>query len=123
MTPRKILIVDEKPFMLRLIELHLERAGYQLIKARNRQEAMQALAEQSPELVVMDDCGDPLNEHQTLESFPSNNPAHKIPVIRMTEFPQNGNTVSKNLGAEVIFTKPFSPTHLVAEVKRLVHDV
>ncbi|MEO5803100.1 MAG: response regulator [Verrucomicrobiota bacterium] len=116
---RKILVVEEKPFMLRLIQHHLERAGFKLIKARNCQEAMDAIAQQSPELMVMDDCRNsppspiPLNELQSESTSP-------IPVIRMTDVPQDRDSEASD--AEVVLTKPFSPTQLVAEVKRLVHD-
>lgn len=114
---RKILVVDDKPFMLRLIQHHLERAGFELIKARNREEAIEAIKHQSPELVVMDDCRD----SQALASpdnLQSGRAAHSIPMIRMTDVPQNFE--KKNDNADVVLTKPFSPSQLVAEVKRLV---
>ena len=116
--PRKILVVDEKPFMLRLIQHHLERAGYQLIKARNQQEAIAALA-QSPELVVMDDCGGSPQQQSPLDNL-NKKSTQSIPVIRMTDVPQN--LERDVIEAEVVLTKPFSPTQLLAEVKRLVND-
>ncbi|MEO6036547.1 MAG: hypothetical protein ABIQ35_14955 [Verrucomicrobiota bacterium] len=106
--PRKILVVDERPLMLRLIQHHLERAGYELIKAHNRVEAMKAIDRQAPELVVMNDHFDP--QPQSSRSSPH------IPVIRMPDLP--GEKAESD--GDVVFTKPFSPTHLVAEVKRLV---
>ena len=52
---QKILIVDEKLFMLRLIQHHLKKAGYELIQARNGVEAIAAMAEHDPTMVLMDD--------------------------------------------------------------------
>ena len=118
--PRKILVVDDKPFMVRLIQHHLERAGYQLIKARNRIEAMQAIAQQSPELVVMDETG-AAQPAVSMKDFSSQKSEHNIPVIRMTDVPQD--LENKVADAEVVLTKPFSPTQLVAEVKRLVPKI
>ncbi len=117
---RKILVVDEKPFMLRLIQHHLERAGYELIKARNQQEAMAAIEHQTPELVVMDDCPD-AQFFKSADHPKSNHAAHSIPTIRMTDVPQDFDSISQS-GADVILTKPFSPTQLIAEVKRLVPE-
>lgn len=110
---RKILVVDEKLFMVRLIQHHLEKAGFELIKARNRQEAIDAIAQQSPELVLLDDCANP--QPGTHEKHA----AHSIPMIRMTDVPQNFEEEGKDF-ADVVLRKPFSPTHLVAEVKRLM---
>ena len=112
---KKILVVDDKAFMIRLIQHHLEKAGYQLINARNRQEAIVAMEQQSPELVVMDD------HSKTCEPVTLTQSAHPIPTIRMTDVPRElDENASSN--ADVILTKPFSPTQLVAEVKRLVHE-
>ena len=116
--PGKILVIDEKPFMLRLIQHHLERAGYELIKARNQREAIVAMAQQSPDLVVTDDGGS--LPQSPLKSFGKKS-TQKIPVIRMTDVPQDPE--KEVTDKEVILTKPFSPTQLVAEVKRLVNDV
>jgi two-component system, chemotaxis family, chemotaxis protein CheY len=113
--PGKILVVEEKPFMLRLIQHHLERAGYKLIKARNQQEAIAAMSQQSPELVVMDDCGS-----SSKPQIPLSKSQLGVPLIRMTDVPQD---LEKNaIDAEVVLTRPFSPTQLVAEVKRLVPE-
>ncbi len=117
---KKILVVEERPFMLRLIQHHLERAGFELIKARNRREAMDAIAQQSPELVVMDDSENapPLSG----DELRPKKPVQSLPIIRVTDslgFQQVGN---QSLDGEVVLTKPFSPTHLVSEVKRLVPE-
>jgi DNA-binding response OmpR family regulator len=119
--PKKILVVDDKPFMMRLIQHHLERAGYELIKARNRQEAIAALDEESPELVVVDDGASP--PAKELQEINPRHAAHSIPVIRMTDVPQTLEPVAPVNDSEVVLTKPFSPTQLVAEVKRLVPEV
>lgn len=115
---KKILVVEEKPFMLRLIQHHLERAGFELIKARNRQEAMDAIAQQSPELVVMDDSGSPL-QTPFAELRPKKT-VMGLPVIRVTDSPDIFEENNPTLDAEVVLAKPFSPTELVSEVKRLV---
>lgn len=118
--PRKILVVDDKPFMVRLIQHHLERAGYRMIKARNRQEALQAIAQQSPELVVLDECGTLTQPKLPPKTFQPKRLGQNIPVIRMTDIPQE--LEEKIIDAEVVLTKPFSPTQFVAAVKRLVPE-
>ncbi len=106
---QKILVVEDKPFMLRLIQHHLEKAGFEMIKARNGQEAMAAMS-QSPKLMVLND--------QSLNS--SKNGSEQIPVIRMTDVPQNMRQKNLATDGEIVLTRPFSPAQLVAEVKRLM---
>jgi len=109
--PEKILVVDEQLFMLRLIQHTLEKAGYELIQARNAEEARAAMANEIPKLVV----ADAKTESQVLKEL---NQQHTIPVICMSDVP--AGMARSATPTEVTLTKPFSPTKLVAEVKRLM---
>ena len=115
---QKILVVDDKPFMLRLIQHHLEKAGFELIQARNGQEAMEAVAAESPLLVVMDDSQMMAKEGKGLTQLRKKD-SQLIPVIRMSNTPP---TLRKEdcPSNVVVLTRPFSPTQLVSEVKRLM---
>jgi CheY-like chemotaxis protein len=52
--PRKILIVDDEPHMLRVTELSLKKGGYDLVIGRNGREALELAAREKPDLIVMD---------------------------------------------------------------------
>jgi DNA-binding response OmpR family regulator len=118
----KILVVDEKPHMLRLIQYHLEKAGYQLIRARNRQEAVEALERETPSLVVVDDFKNAEETGSALSEIKAKESSTSIPIIRMTDTPAELIRQNGGPAAEVILTKPFSPTQLVSEVKKLAAD-
>ncbi len=114
---QKILVVDDKPFMIRLIQHHLEKAGYEFIQARSSREAIEAVATEAPNLVLLNetqarsDAGPALIELAQSETQP-------IPVIRMSDTPE---ALRKDgVPANVVFTRPFSPTKLLLEVKRLI---
>jgi two-component system alkaline phosphatase synthesis response regulator PhoP len=106
--PDKILLVDEQLYMLRLIEHHLEKAGYELIKARNTEEARAMMATNKPSLVVGDS--------KTIDNLPA------MASIRFSDEPPTMSDDKPEDGRpdEIVFHKPFSPTQLVAEVKRLI---
>ena len=115
--PDKILVVDEQLFMLRLIQHTLEKAGYELIQARNTEEARAAMELEKPSLVV----GDAKSVEAAV--LPVTNTAETkaaIPVIRMTDVPQTFSPNTKQDERDVVFMKPFSPSKLIAEVKRLM---
>ncbi|MCK4901383.1 MAG: response regulator, partial [Anaerolineales bacterium] len=50
----RILVVDDEPRYLRLMEANLVSDGYQVVKATNGQEAVDMVASQQPELVLLD---------------------------------------------------------------------
>jgi DNA-binding response OmpR family regulator len=97
--------------MLRLIQHHLEKAGFEMIQARNGQEAMAAMS-QSPQLMVLND-----------QSLNSKSGSGQIPVIRMTDVPVGMQANKQATEGEIVLTRPFSPAQLVAEVKRLMTPV
>ena len=115
--PRKILVVHDKPVMVRLIQHHLEKAGYVLIRARNAQEAAVAVTREGPELVLLGDSRPATSAGEAIHKLQSRN-VIPIPIIRMTDIPAGLQKI--NGSEEVVFTKPFSPTRLLAEIKRLI---
>jgi len=114
---RKILVVEDELFMLRLIQHTLSKAGYELIEARTSEEARTAIEQQKPSLVV----GDAKVVGNTISpvSGPKSTPG--IPMICMSNEPVVPAS-SASEKQEVIFTRPFSPMKLVEEVKRLSVD-
>jgi two-component system phosphate regulon response regulator PhoB len=117
----KILIVDDEPFMLRLIEIVLERDGYQLLKAANGSEAVDVATREQPALVVMDAMMPKMDGLTALRLLKSDAATREIPVIILTANPNKftkDDAVSS--GATVFLTKPFSPTQLLSEVRRII---
>lgn len=120
---KKVLIVDDEPFMLRLIQFHLERAGYELVQARNGHEALAAVQREQPHLVVMDVMMAEMDGLTALNHLKRDEATRHIPVIIMTA---KAHTITRQdaekAGAAVVFTKPFSPTQLLLEIRRLTQD-
>jgi CheY-like chemotaxis protein len=116
---QKILVVDDKPFMVRLIQHHLEKAGYTLIRARNQKEAMEAVQRESPNLVLVDDRS---SSPGATSELVERNQKDAIPVIRISDVPPALAKSEAGPDAEVVLTKPFSPTQLISEVKRLIPE-
>src|SRR5579862_7073887 len=55
MTAReRIMVVDDDPLVVRLVRLHLERAGYRVQAVADGQQALAACAEAAPDLVILD---------------------------------------------------------------------
>src|ERR1051325_7469897 len=117
--PHKILIVDDEPFMLRLIQHHLEQAGYEMIKARNGREALEVAARDNPRLVIMDAMMPNMDGFTALRQLKQDPATRGIPVIMLTANPHKySREEAESSGAAIFLTKPFSPTQLLEEIRK-----
>jgi CheY-like chemotaxis protein len=122
--PRKILIVDDEPFMLRLIQHHLEQAGYELIKARNGREALEIAAREIPRLIIMDAMMPNMDGFTALRQLKLDPATRSIPVIMLTANPHKySREEAESSGATIFLTKPFSPTQLLEEIRKHTVDI
>ena len=121
--PQRILIVDDEPFMLRLIQHHLENAGYTMIKARNGREAVEAALRERPSLVVMDAMMPNMDGFTALRQLKVDPATRAIPVIMLTANPHKfSREEAESSGAAIFLTKPFSPTQLLDEIRKYAVD-
>jgi CheY-like chemotaxis protein len=119
--PPKILIVDDEPHMLRVTELSLKRGGFQLITGRNGFDAIDQATREQPALIVMDVLMPEKDGLQALRELKQLPETKNIPVIMLTA---RGHIMTRQdaeqSGAALFLTKPFSPTQLLNEARRII---
>ena len=117
----RVLIVDDEPHMLRLTELSLKKGGFDILIGRNGREALEIAAREHPDLIVMDVVMPELDGLTALRQLKENPVTAAIPVIMLT---MRGQTVTRQQAAEsgaaIYITKPYSPSQLLAEAKRIL---
>jgi DNA-binding response OmpR family regulator len=117
----KVLIVDDEPHMLRVTELSIKRGGYDIVIGRNGREAVDLAIREKPGLIVMDVSMPEMDGLTALQHLKSIRETESIPVIMLTVRGQAMTRLQAELsGAAVYLTKPFSPSQLLAEVRRLL---
>ncbi len=121
MAPR-ILIADDEIFMHRLLQYHMRQAGYEVVTAENGREAVAKAAQAMPHLVVMDVMMREMDGLAALKMLSQTEATRGIPVIMMTASAQVTRQEAEACGAAGFFTKPFSPTQLILEIKRLLME-
>jgi CheY-like chemotaxis protein len=120
---RKILVADDEPLMHRLLQHHLERAGFQLVSATTGREALNAANTEHPSLIVMDVMMEDVDGISALRSLRKSEETRSIPVIVMTANPLPiVRTESEAAGASVFMSKPFSPAQLLAAIRKLIPE-
>ena len=119
--PAKILVVDDERNLVRLVQVNLERAGYVVIAAYDGKEALEVIARERPDLVVLDVMMPELDGFTVLERLRGNPETSEVPVVMLTARAQDED-YAKGLmrGADVYLTKPFNPNELVTFVRRLL---
>ncbi|MEX0317239.1 MAG: response regulator transcription factor [Ruegeria sp.] len=114
----KILVVDDDPRLRELVSITLERAGFQVVTARDGQMALTHAAREAPALVVLD-VG--LPEMDGLEVCRKLRVRSDVPILFLTARDDEIDRIlGLELGADDYVTKPFSPRELVARIKAIL---
>ena len=116
----EILVVDDEASVVEVVCLYLEREGFTVRQARDGREAMAALHERKPALVVLDLMLPHVDGLEIMRSL-RREEAETVPVIMLTARSQETDRIyGLELGADDYVTKPFSPAELVARVKAVL---
>lgn len=115
---RSILVVDDEERMVRFIRLNLEHDGFQVISAFRGQQAIDAIREDMPDLVLLDVMMPDLDGFEVLKIVRETS---SVPVIMLTAKGEEDDRVrGLELGADDYVTKPFSPRELVSRVRAVL---
>ena len=116
----KFLTCDDEKHIVRLIQVNLERQGYEVITAFNGLECLEKVKEDRPDLIVLDVMMPEMTGFEVLEKLKKNPETESIPVIMLTARAQDSDVLRGwQSGVECYLTKPFNPMELIAFVKRI----
>ena len=116
MTRHHILVVDDEPNILEVVELYLKREGYQVSVAADGETALDLIMEQPPDLIVLDLMLPKLGGLEVTRILRES--MLNIPVIMLTSKGEEDDKIyGLEVGADDYVTKPFSPRELVARIK------
>ncbi len=117
----KILVVDDEPDALELVEFNLRQAGYEVAGAEDGAEALETARATLPDLIVLDVMLPEMSGIEVCKVLRRDPATAGIPIIMLTaKASEIDRVLGLELGADDYVTKPFSPRELVLRVKNVL---
>ena len=117
----KILIVEDKSDIVRMLEYNLEKEGFRTVSASDGREALRRAEKERPDIILLDLMLPELDGLEVCRLLRQNPDSAHIPVIMLTaKGRETDKIVGLGLGADYYITKPFSVGELIARVKAVL---
>jgi DNA-binding response OmpR family regulator len=114
-----VLIADDDEDIVRFVSLNLRLEGFDVVTARDGQEALAKALDLQPSLILLDTMMPRLNGYEVCARLRGDARGGPIPVIMLTATSlEAARTEAFTAGADDWVTKPFDPAELVSRVKR-----
>ncbi|MBK8100482.1 MAG: response regulator [Planctomycetes bacterium] len=118
MAKPKILVIEDEPDILEVIQYNLEREGYKVLPCRNGEQGLSRIRTDNPDLVILDLMLPGMDGVEVCRQVKSDPVTRAIPLVMVTAKSEESDIVlGLGIGADDYITKPFSPRELIARVK------
>ncbi|OGS06178.1 MAG: hypothetical protein A2204_05470 [Elusimicrobia bacterium RIFOXYA1_FULL_47_7] len=116
-----ILVVDDEPQNIELLEALLEPMGHKVVKASNGAEAIDKLSGGQIDLVLLDIIMPGMSGYDVLDKIRANNRTRRIPVIMITAINGTDEKIKAiEAGCDDFITKPFDKHELIVRISSLL---
>ncbi|MBT9476716.1 response regulator [Polaromonas sp.] len=118
---QKILIADDEPNIVISLEYLMKREGYTVLVARDGQEALDTIARERPDLVLLDVMMPKKNGFEVCQAVRANEELQATKILMLTAKGRDTDLAKGlALGANAYMTKPFSTRELVQKVAEML---
>lgn len=120
----KILVVDDQKHIVRLVQITLEKAGYEVIPAYDGVEALELVEKDPPDLIVLDVMMPRMDGFEVLQRLQADPRFQRIPVVMLTAKAQDADIWRGwASGVSSYLVKPFNPRELLTFVQRILQSL
>lgn len=121
---KRLLVVDDEPNLLRAVAACLRSEGYDVITARSGRDALVALMETIPDLIISDIRMPGMHGYALVRRIRSSPRSASIPIIFLSAKDQKADRVEGfRTGVDAYITKPFEPDELLAIISSIFRRV
>ena len=118
--PARILVVDDVPQNVRLLEAVLEAHGYETVSASDGRAALELAVSAKPDLVMLDVMMPELDGYAVCRQLREHEETAVLPVIMLTASEGMEKTKGIEAGADDFIPKPFNPHELLTRIRSLL---
>ena len=121
MAKEKILIIEDEPDIVRMLEYNLKKEGFRVVSAPDGQEGLRQARKQCPDIILLDLMLPEIDGLEVCRALRQERDTAGIPVIMLTAKGRESDKVGGlELGADDYITKPFSLGELIARIKAVL---
>ena len=118
---KKVLVVDDDPYILMSLEFLMKKSGYDVMVARNGTEALELVDKQLPDIVLLDIMMPDVDGYQICKHIKKLDKLKHTKVVFMSaKTKETDIQKGYDLGASLYIIKPFSTRELVKKIKELM---
>ena len=115
----KILVIEDNPFMSKLLESRLKANDYEVIVAFDGKSALEKVQVAKPDLILLDVNMPGMDGFEVASKLKKNDHTKAIPLIFVTARGDKRDIIEGiAIGAVTYIIKPFTPEHLLNEIKQ-----
>jgi DNA-binding response OmpR family regulator len=117
----RVLVVDDDPVIVRLLEVNFEMEGFQVVTAVDGQDGVDKARSEQPDVVVSDVMMPKLNGLELTAALKADDTTKHIPIVLLSAKAQVDDVrAGLEAGADDYVTKPFEPLDLIDRVTKLL---
>lgn len=121
MSKLSVLVVEDEEAIREMLTLVLEQAELQVVAVASAEQAMPALAEQNPDIILLDWMLPGISGVELARRLKKDDSYKDVPIILLTARGEEEDKIrGLEIGADDYVTKPFSPKELVARIKAVM---
>ena len=118
----KILVVDDEPRNVRILQIHLNAQGYTVYTAEDGVEALDVVEKDAPDLILLDINMPKMDGFEVVKRIRANKATEFIPIVMITALRDTRENRIKSIeaGADDFIEKPFDSLEVLARVRSLL---
>ena len=121
MADAKVLLVDDDPVILKLLQVNFEMEGYTVLTANDGVEGLEKARAERPDVVILDIMMPRMDGLEVTRELKGDDSTKEMPILLLSAKAQASDIqLGRDVGADDYLTKPFDPLELLERVSEIL---